>query len=344
MKANIRSSELEDSNNLAAEHNFVRSILNASPDLVSSVDRDFNVLFSNDSYNKTLGSRLRKNSKKSNEVLAFQLHFLSLYERAFSGESFVEVEYTDAPVEKWLEISYRPIHSDGAITSVCCYGHDVTSLKKEITFLKLLESVVTDAPDAILITDTKPFDSTGPKIIYANPALLKMTGYTKGEILGQTPNFLIGPNSDRKQLDHLRRCFESSEPCEIEIVNYKKDGGEFWIHVAMAPVADSDGVFTHYIAIGRDITERLKNIQSIKDQNLRLSEIARIQSHEVRGPLARIKGLIDLLSNYSSSMDCTSTAEIINFLKISSKEMDEVIKKIIINTEEIIVAEPLGCK
>lgn len=335
MKAKIKTSELDHPSNLMVERNLLQSLINTSSDLMWSVDRNFNVLVSNESYNKILGPRLLKNSKKSNEVLAYQLHFLSLYERAFAGETFVEVEHTETPVEKWLEISYHPIRSDDAITGVSCYGHDVTSLKKEITYLKLLESVVTDAPDAILITDAKPLDSSGPKIIYANHALLKMTGYSKEEIIGQTPNFLVGPNSDRNQLEHLRKCFESSQPCEIEIINYKKDGGEFCIHMTMAPVADSDGLFTHYIAIGRDVTERVKNIQSIKEQNLKLSEIARIQSHDVRGPLARIKGLIDLLGNYSGSMDNNSTAEVISFLKISSREMDEVIKKIIGQTDEI---------
>ncbi len=339
MKAKIKTSELDYPNNLVAERNSLQSIMNASPDLMWSVDTNFNVLFSNERYNKTLGPRLLKNSKKSNEVLAYQLHFLSLYERALSGETFVGMEHTETPVDKWLEVSFCPVRTGDAITGVSCYGHDVTPFKKEITRLKLFESVVMNAPDAILITDAKPLDSLGPKIIYANHALLKMTGYTKQEIIGQTPNFLTGPNSDGKQLERLRKCFESSEPCEIEIINYKKDGGEFWIHVAMAPVADNNGVFTHCIAIGREVTERFKNIQSIKEQNFKLSEIARIQSHDVRGPLARIKGLIDLLGSDFPSMDSASMAEIINFLRISSKEMDDVIKKIIVNTEEITVME-----
>jgi PAS domain S-box-containing protein len=339
MKAKIKTSGPDYFNHLVAEFNWLQSVTNASPDLMWSVDTNFNVLFSNESYKKILGQRLLKNSKKSNAVLANQLHFLSLYERALSGETFMEMEHIETPVEKWFEVSFYPARTGDAITGVSCYAHDVTSVKKEIAYLKLLESVVINAPDAILITDATPFDSLNRKIVYANQALLNMTGYTNEEIIGQTPNFLLGPNSDRKQLERLRKCFECSEACEIEIVNYKKDGGEFWIHMAMSPVADSNGIFTHYIAIGRDVTERLKNIQSIKEQNFKLSEIARIQSHEVRGPLARIKGLIDLLGNYSHSMDSASTEEVMNFLRISSKELDQVIKKIIVNTEEIVVIE-----
>jgi PAS domain S-box-containing protein len=335
MKAKNKTSELDYRDTFVAEHNSLQLIIDASPDLLWIVDRNFNVLFSNERYRKTLGPRLIKNSKKSNEVLAYQLHFLALYERAFSGETFVEVEHITTPIEKWLEISYHPICTEETITAVSCHGHDITSFKKEINDLSLLASVVTNATDAILIAEGNTSDSKGPKIIYANHALLKMTGYSQEEIIGQPPNFLLGPNSDLKQLARLKKCFECSQECEIEIINYKKDGGEFWIHLTMAPVVDSNGLFTHYIAIGRDATERVSNIQAIKEQNLKLCEIARIQSHEVRGPLARIKGLINLLGNHSHSMDTASTAEVINYLKISSREMDDVIKRIIVNTAEI---------
>jgi len=339
MKAKNKTSELGFADAFVAERNSVQSIINSSPDLIWSVDRNFNVLFSNENYDKGLSPGLLKNSKNSTDVLAYQLHFLSLYERAFSGETFVAVEHMTTPVEKWLEISYHPIRTGECVTGVSCHGHDITSFKKEINDLKLLASVVTNATDAILIAEGKPSDSKGLKIIYVNHALLKMTGYSQEEIIGQPPSFLLGPNSDLKQLARLKKCFECSKECEIEIINYKKDGGEFCIHLTMAPVIDSDGLFTHYIAIGRDATERVNNIQAIKEQNHQLCEIARIQSHEVRGPLARIKGLINLLGNYSHSMDTASTAEVINYLKISAREMDDVIKRIIVNTAETAVIE-----
>ena|SRR5688572_23237042 len=317
----------------------LQSFINNTKVLMWSVNGSFKLLISNEPFDRTLGQILFKNAKKRQSNLAIQLHFISLYERAMSGKTFTALEYVEKPVEKWLEISYHPIHNGDEIIGVTCYAHDVSDMKNQIAHLRLIESVVTNATDAIFITEAKTLDSSGPKIVYVNNALLKMTGYSQEEVMGKTPDFLMGPKSDRKQLAYLRRCFRRSEACEIEILNYKKDGGEFWIHMAMVPVIDIAGLSSHFIGIGRDVTERLKNIASIKKQNTRLSEIARIQSHEVRGPVARIKGLINLLTNYPHTMDSACTHELLRYLRFSVSEMDDVIKKIIVNTDEIPVVD-----
>lgn len=319
----------------AVDCNPLQSFINNIPELMWSVDRNYNLVISNQTFDETLGPMFSKTGGNGSDVLANQLHFTTLYERAFLGETFKEVEYLEKPLDRWLEISYYPIVDDDDITGVACYAHDISVLKKEGDRLKLLESVVTNATDAILITEARSPNETVPRIVYVNSALHKMTGYSEDEILGKTPNFLLGPKSDRKQLEHLRKCFESSVPCEIEIIFYKKNREEFWINMAMVPVGDSTGNFAHFIVIGRDVTERVKNIAAIHEQNFELSEIARIQSHEVRGPLARIQGLTNLLANYFGLMDSKEISEILKYLKISSQEMDEVIKKIIAHTEEI---------
>ncbi len=304
-----------------------------------SVDRNLRLVISNRKFDETWGKMFRNDTfHEADNVVSRRLHFALLYERAFKGESFMETEYTEGPAEQWVDVWYHPVITANEITGVSCYGRDVTSHKHEIERFLLLESVVATCPDAILIAETGPHEKW-PKIVYVNEALLRITGYSNEEIIGKNPNFLIGANSDRKQLNHLKECFECSKPCEIEIINYKKDGGEFWMNMAMAPVSDlMGGQPTHFIAIGRDVTERVRNIDAIKEQNIKLSEIARVQSHEVRGPLARIKGLINLLSTNTHSLDSKSATEIMQFLKISSNEMDAVISKIMIQTEGIMLS------
>ena len=70
--------------------------------------------------------------------------------------------------------------------------------------LRLLESVVVNANDAVLITEAEPIDLPGPRIVYCNAAFTKTTGYTEAEILGRTPRLLQSKNVNRKALDKLR--------------------------------------------------------------------------------------------------------------------------------------------
>ncbi len=122
--------------------------------------------------------------------------------------------------------------------------------------LRLLESVVVHASDAVLITEAAPVDLPGPRIVYCNAAFTKTTGYTMAEVLGRTPRILQSPNVDRAALARLRDALERWDPIEVELLNVRKDGTEFWIELSIVPVADEFGWFTHWVSVQRDITGR----------------------------------------------------------------------------------------
>lgn len=129
-------------------------------------------------------------------------------------------------------------------------------LQANVERLRLLESVAVHARDSIIITEAEPIDTPGPRILYCNAAFTKTTGYTSSEILGQTPRILQGPGTDPQSRAKLRRALSAWEPIEIEMLNYRKDGTEFWVELSIVPVADDRGWFTHWVSVQRDITER----------------------------------------------------------------------------------------
>ena len=154
---------------------------------------------------------------------------------------------------------------------------DVTKQKEEEHHLKLLESVITNTNDSVLITDAKNDDRLGQRIVYVNEAFTKMTGYTKNEVIGKTPGFLQGQKSDKKELHRLSLAIKNWEPCEITIINYKKNGEEFWINFSISPVSDQKGYVTHWIAIERDVTESKKVDQAVTKAIINAQEEERFQ-------------------------------------------------------------------
>ena len=121
-----------------------------------------------------------------------------------------------------------------------------------------MESVIEYSSDAILITKIDPTDLSGPTIIYVNDAFYKMTGYSKEEIIGKKPRILQGKKTDKLQLKIIKEAILANEPYEAELLNYKKDGQEFWTSISIFPISNIDGEFTHWVGIKRDITERKK--------------------------------------------------------------------------------------
>ena len=122
--------------------------------------------------------------------------------------------------------------------------------------LRLLESVVVNANDAVLITSAEPIDLPGPRIVYCNAAFTRTTGYSAEEMLGRTPRLLQGPGTSRTALDRLRRALSRWKPIEVELLNRRKDGTEFWVELSIVPVANEKGWFTHWVSVQRDISDR----------------------------------------------------------------------------------------
>ena len=119
--------------------------------------------------------------------------------------------------------------------------------------LRLFESVVVNGRDSVIITTGDP---ENPQITYVNAAFIASTGYAPEEVIGKTPRLLQGPKSDRAQLNKVRQALLDQKSIQIELVNYRKNGSEFWVDLNLVPILDDHGALTHYVALQRDITDR----------------------------------------------------------------------------------------
>ena len=125
--------------------------------------------------------------------------------------------------------------------------------------LRLLESVVVNANDAVLITEAEPVDLPGPRIVYCNRAFERTTGYLEAEILGKTPRILQSPDIDRPALRRLKEALTKWRPVEVELLNVRKDGTEFWVELSIVPVTNEKGWYTHWVSVQRDVSDRKKS-------------------------------------------------------------------------------------
>jgi diguanylate cyclase (GGDEF)-like protein/PAS domain S-box-containing protein len=122
-----------------------------------------------------------------------------------------------------------------------------------------------NAKDSVLVTEAEPVDlaSGGPRILYVNEAFTAMTGYSSDEAVGRTPRMLQSPRTDRDELDRLRHALAAWEPVEVELLNVRKDGTEFWVQFIIVPVPDEAGWFTHWVSIQRDVTGRHRRVDEL---------------------------------------------------------------------------------
>ncbi|MEX0965918.1 MAG: PAS domain S-box protein [Bacteroidia bacterium] len=87
------------------------------------------------------------------------------------------------------------------------------------------------------------------------------------------------------------------------------------------------------IVLASDVTDRHKQIQAIEEQNKKLREIAWTQSHKVRAPVARIMGLLEILTDKDNTP--SENNELLRYLMDSAKELDNIIREIVSTSHKI---------
>jgi diguanylate cyclase (GGDEF)-like protein/PAS domain S-box-containing protein len=93
------------------------------------------------------------------------------------------------------------------------------------------------------------------KVIYANEAFTRITGYTESEMLGRTCAILQGAQTDTDAIDSIRTALQQQTEFHGEILNYKKDGEPYWNELTISPMRNVTGETTHFIGINRDISQ-----------------------------------------------------------------------------------------
>ncbi len=175
---------------------------------------------------------------------------------------------TEIPVE----ISSRIIEYRDQLVSLS-FVRDITSRVQAEERMRLLESAVENTQDGILITEAKHLDAPGPELLYVNQAFTRITGYDLTEVLGRTPRLLQGPKTDRSQLDKIRTALQEQKPVQVELLNYRKDGSEFWVELNIVPISNKAGQVTHWVALQREITERKQAEAALIESKQQISKI-----------------------------------------------------------------------
>ena len=203
---------------------------------------------------------------------------------------------------KWLQVSAQPESTPQGDVLWDGVMLDTTERRKAENRLRMLESSIENANDAILVTEAEPFDLPGPRIIYANRTFTRMSGYSLEEVLGQTPRMFQGPKTDPATRRKIRDALEAWEAVRIEVLNYRKDGTEFWVELNIVPVANEKGWYTHWVSVQREMSERKEAqqvLEAARDEaqraNAAKSEFLSRMSHELRTPLNAILGFSQLL-------------------------------------------------
>lgn len=139
-------------------------------------------------------------------------------------------------------------------------------------------------------------DVTG-RITYVNDKFCEISKYSRDELLGQDHRIINSGYHPKEFIRGLWQTIAAGGIWRGEIRNRAKDGSFYWVDTTIVPFLNDRGRPYQYMAIRSDITERKRSEALLREQAAlaRLGEMAAVVAHEVKNPLAGIRGSLQVI-------------------------------------------------
>ncbi len=216
------------------------------------------------------------------------------FRQALVEQRAVHFEQKVPTGETWVEVHAYPSEEGLAV-----YFRDITERKRTEARLRLFESMVVNAFDGLVVLEPEPQEGHGTRrVLYANEAFSRMTGYSQEELLNAETLLLVGPETEVDAIKRMRASLARREPCREELLTYRKDGSTFWTESTLVPVKDEEGRLSHWVSVVREVTQRKQS----EETALRLAREGAARS-EAEAARARIEAILESITDVFFALD-----------------------------------------
>lgn len=235
----------------------------------------------------------------------------------------------------WFSWSAVAVAEEGLALAI---GRDTTARKELEERLARFSALVESSHDAILSL------GRDGRITSWNAGAERLFGYASNEIVGQHVS-LLAPPDERADQTELLQCIQREQTMlQAGVIRRRKDGSLVPIDLTLSPIRDANDEILGLSAIARDVTERQRAEEALRESNAALTasikeaEAANLAkneflanvSHEIRTPMTTILGYAELLSsNPKLSDDRSKRQEALNAIKRNGQHLLEILDDIL---------------
>lgn len=181
---------------------------------------------------------------------------ISMHKGALHGKS---ANYEMELIGKFFDSYVEPLHDvDGEVIGCICVAHDITEKKYAEEELGKFKMAIEQIANSVIIYDHNL------TIEYVNREFANLTGYMREEIIGKTSHILVSDKQDLKLYDHLLDTIRSGSVYEGVVVKKKKNEELYYDETTITPLKDSHGSISHFVETGKDITERIRVEEALR--------------------------------------------------------------------------------
>lgn len=197
----------------------------------------------------------------------------------------------------YVSITATPLlDSDGKFVGAIETVRDITDRKQAQAQQRRLARAIDAAVEAVVLTDKDG------RIEQVNPAFTRITGYSAGEAIGETPRVLKSGHHPPEFYEQMWATITAKQVYSDRVINKRKDGSFYHAALTIAPIYEEGGAVTGYVGVQRDVTADIEREKALADalEQARAATRAKSQflakmSHELRTPLNSIIGFSELM-------------------------------------------------
>ncbi len=180
--------------------------------------------------------------------------------RALCGETVADctifIRNPSVPDGVWLDLDGRPLTDEtGAVCGGVVAFRNVTVKRRALERVELLSAVVEQTADAVIVTDREGV------IEYVNPAATATTEFSERELVGRTPSLLRSGAHDQAFYADLWKTLLEGRVYRGTLINRKKGGDQYYSEQTITPIRDGSGAVSHFVTVGKDVTELRKSAE-----------------------------------------------------------------------------------
>jgi two-component system cell cycle sensor histidine kinase/response regulator CckA len=205
-----------------------------------------------------------------------------------------------------------------------------------------LIAAIEQSDDSIVITD-----ATGT-IEYVNPAFVRVSGYSRHEVIGANPRILKSAEQDAETYRQLWQTLLTGHTWRGRLVNKRKDGTLYAEDATISPVRAPDGHLASFVAVKRDVTRELE-LQAQYLQSQKMESVGRLAAgvaHDFNNLLTIITGSAELAS-YTLAADDPAMEDLRQILAAGSRagaltrqllafSRQDVVMPVVLDLDEVI--------
>ena len=184
--------------------------------------------------------------------------------------------------------------TDGSVGGLIGVIMDITERKRAEEQLRKLARAVEQSPESIVITNLDA------NIEYINDAVVRITGYSREELIGQNPRILQTGKTPRTSYAALWQALPRGETWQGEFINQRKDGSEYIESASIAPIRKADGHVSHFVAVKEDITERKRIEEEVRIAATAFESQEGIIVTNANGVILRVNRAFTIITGYTA--------------------------------------------